>query len=82
MKIKIGSKVVGAHGKGVVVAYNGTNPINKDLDFKTQVEIANSAGLLCALANSFYDKDRYPFIVQFEDGYKDCYSENELEFVS
>lgn len=38
--------------------------------------------LLGALANCFYDGDRYPYVILFDSGYQDVYSIREVEAIS
>lgn len=67
------------HGKGTIVEYNG-QPRN-DYAEKNLVEVAElaaTAGCLNGLVNSFYDKDRYPYVVQWDGGYKDVYGPDSL----
>lgn len=77
--LKLNSRVSGAHGKGTIVAYNQSQP-NQYLQekFDEAVKIAATAGMIHALAGSFYSGDRYPYVVQFDNGYKDVYAEAEL----
>lgn len=80
--LNIGTQIRGSHGLGQIVGYNGyqANPyvLSNPLD---ALEIANQAGLLGSVVNSFYGADQYPYIVLFEDGYQDVYTDSELEVV-
>jgi len=87
----------GTHGKGTIVAYNGVKP-----DSYAAKNPAKAAELVAgcftdpklkeamagALVNSFYDGDRYPYVVQWDprvddsdiarkypNGYKDVYGD-------
>lgn len=74
--LALGTKVVhDGHGAGVIVAYNGTpahsyaaQNLGSDI-----VAAAAGAGLVDAIVNSMYGSDRYPYVVQFDSGYKDVY---------
>lgn len=81
MKFKVGDRVKHfGHGLGTVIATNGTQ---KNVYFQEKpldaIKMANNAGLLKELVNSLYDGDRYPYVVKFDSGYQDVYSENDLE---
>lgn len=67
------------HGLGTIVAYNGT-PKNRYLEenFKDAVNLAGEAGLLNGVVNSMYDGARYPYVVQWDNGYKDVYEHTSL----
>lgn len=67
------------HGLGTIVAYNGTQE-NRYLkeNFKEAVELADKAGLLGGVVNSFYSADRCPYVVQWDNGYKDVYEHSSL----
>lgn len=81
MKFKVGDRVRHfGHGLGTVVAMNSTQ---KNLYFQEKpldaIKAANNVGLLKGLVNSLYDGDRYPYVVKFDSGYQDVYSEIGLE---
>jgi len=81
--MKVGDRVVHAgHGKGQIVSMNKMAR-NRYLEEHPAdaVRMAGSVGLLGSLAAGFYDSTRYPYVVQFEDGYKDVYSESDLKEV-
>lgn len=67
------------HGVGTIVALN-ERPKNSYLMKKDGLLIA--AKLLAmsgeSAVNLLYDGDRYPYVVKFNDGYKDVYSESDL----
>jgi hypothetical protein len=64
----------GTHGLGKIVGYNGQmGNIYADEKFKDAAEISVAAGLGTAFVNSLYDGIRYPYIIQFDNGYKDVY---------
>lgn len=74
--LAIGTKVHhSGHGAGVIVGYNGKPAesyalanIGSDI-----VTFAGHAGLVDAIVDSMYGSDRYPYVVQFDNGYKDVY---------
>lgn len=84
MKYKVGDKVYhSGHGEGVIIGLNGT----PKKEFKVEhflmaeplfQELGNG------LVNSFYDKESFPYIVQFmptekyPNGYKDVYGDHDL----
>lgn len=76
------------HGNGTVVGYN-LKSVSKYLEenLNEAIDIANKAGMLNSVVNSFYDGDRYPYKVHFEptveypNGYKDVYSRECLDVV-
>jgi hypothetical protein len=78
--MKVGDKVIHAgHGIGTIVALNETKENRYMKEHPADaIRLASSFGLLGPLGNCFYDNVRYPFIVQFDDGYKDAYSESDL----
>ena len=86
----------GTHGKGTIVGYNGIEPNGyAQTNLKEATQIAGSvedtalkASLLGGIVNSFYDKTRCPYIVQWDprnddseiarkypNGYKDVYGD-------
>jgi hypothetical protein len=55
------------HGKGTIIGYNGIEPMSYlQSNFKEAVELAASVGLEGGLINAMYDKNRCPYIVQFD----------------
>lgn len=81
--ITIGTRVYhSGHGYGTIVDYNGQQR-NRYLEERPReaVEIASSLGIDMTqpLINSFYNGDRYPYIIRFDYGYQDVYSEQEFE---
>lgn len=68
------------HGPGTIVAHNGVRPNNYlNTNFGDAVDIAAATGLLGGLVSLSYDGERYPYVVQFDSGYKDVYSPHDLE---
>lgn len=82
--LAIGTKVThSGHGAGTIVAYNGraaTSYAAANLGSEI-VAAAAQAGLTDAIVDSFYGGDRYPYVVQFDSGYKDVYGPSEVEAV-
>lgn len=74
---------ISGHGPGRIVAYNSTEP-NKYLEekFTDAVEMAAKvpAGI-SGLVGSFYDKERFPYVIQFENGYRDVYDADNFEVI-
>jgi hypothetical protein len=71
--LPIGSRVThwdggdSTHGKGTIIGYNGIEPMDYlRTNFKEAVEMAAGAGLIGGLVNAMYDKNRCPYIVQFD----------------
>lgn len=67
------------HGAGVIVEYNGV-PVNNYFQENMQeaVNIAVGAGVAGALISFAYDGQRYPYVVQFDSGYRDVYSPEDV----
>lgn len=87
----------GTHGKGTIVAYNGVQPDNyaaKNPAKAAEIVAGCSSDpklketMAGALVNSFYNSDRYPYVVQWDsrtddsdiarkypNGYKDVYGD-------
>ena len=63
------------HGNGEIIDYNGnvenTYAVNHINDIPDEIVVA--------VLPSFYPAERYPYIVLFENGYQDVYSDGELE---
>lgn len=84
MKYKVGDAVYhNGHGKGVIVELNGT----PKKEFKAEhVLMAGPVikELGAGIVNSFYDKESFPYVVQFAPtekypkGYKDVYGDLSL----
>ena len=71
------------HGEGTVVGHNGVRE-NRYFKEKPQdaAKIAGATGLLPALVNSIYDGERYPNVVQWDNGYKDVYADSDLKDIT
>lgn len=74
---------IGTHGLGKIIDYNGQiGNIYADEKFKDAAETAVAAGLGNAFVNSLYDGVRYPYVIQFDNGYKDYYDRDSIrEFI-
>lgn len=82
--LPLGAKVFHTgHGEGQVI---GHNQAKEDKYFaekpKEATDILTTAGLISALAASFYTGDVYPNVVQFKSGYKDVYADNEVTVIN
>lgn len=67
------------HGLGTIVAYNGVpKQMYIEEKFSAATEMAAQAGLLDAVVNSMYDGVRCPYVVQWDNGYKDVYEHSSL----
>jgi hypothetical protein len=72
------------HGNGVIVGHNGVPPLQTDaLAHFADLNIANLqpalAGTLTAgMMAGLYSGDQFPYIIEFEDGYKDVYSPSDI----
>lgn len=76
--LPIGTKINNtlAHGKGIIVGYNTAKPISNE-------HLKEFAGKIPAelMMTGIYSGDRYPYVIQYEDGYKDVYSDYALEVI-
>lgn len=83
--LAIGTKVNHTgHGAGTIVAYNGAKRneyIEQNLG-SPEVAAASMCGLMNAIIASFYDGDRYPYVIQFDSGYKDVYAASDVTEVA
>jgi hypothetical protein len=74
--MKAGTRIFGPHGPGTIVSVKESSP---PVDpFKHDL-IAIACLPPAMVLESFYGPDRYPFVVQFDCGYKDVYSAESLE---
>lgn len=80
--LQVGQRVQGAHGLGTIVRLNSqqTNRYLAERPLEA-ANLAGALGLTDAVVGAFYNGDRYPYIVRFDTGYEDVYSEGELEAV-
>ena len=80
----IGTRVKhSGHGLGAIVDHNGSakNEYAEANLGSPIVAVAVSLGLGTAIIGSFYSGDRFPYVVQFDSGYKDVYAPDDLEVV-
>ena len=78
---QVGNRIQHAgHGLGTIVAFNGTPPNQYFNERPREVlELVEQVPQLSAgLVSSFYSSDRYPYVVRFDSGYQDVYSEGDL----
>lgn len=67
------------HGAGTIVEYNGVQPNNYLQERMLEaVDIAVTAGVGMALVSLAYDGSRYPYVVEFDSGYRDVYSPHDV----
>ena len=79
---QVGAVVLGSHGIGTIIGLNEVKPLRYfEEDPVTAVDIASRCELLGAIVAGVYNKERYPFVVKWEDGYIDVYSACELEII-
>jgi hypothetical protein len=75
--LKEGARVYhSGHGLGIVVAHNTRQPNSyaaENLGSEV-VAMAVGMGLADAIVSSMYDGARYPYVIQFDSGYKDVYA--------
>jgi hypothetical protein len=79
MMLPVGSKVYhNGHGVGTIIAYNLSKPLGDDSLGGDMTAIAIQLGLGAAIVSSMYDGEKFPYIVQFDSGYKDVYAETDF----
>jgi hypothetical protein len=66
------------HGPGTIIAYNLNQPLGSNSLGSDMLEAAAQLGLLSALVPAFYNGKDFPYIVQFDNGYKDVYAEGDV----
>jgi hypothetical protein len=75
--LKEGARVYhSGHGLGTIVALNTRKPNSyaaENLGGEV-VAMAVGLGLGSAIVDSFYDGARFPYVIQFDSGYKDVYA--------
>jgi hypothetical protein len=78
--LKIGTRVNHTgHGLGTIVAYNGSKANTYLMDnLMEQGPPLVAAGLGQAIISSCYDGARFPYVVQFDSGYKDVYGIDDI----
>ena len=70
------------HGPGTIVEYNCVldNAYVKE-NLPEAAELAAKVGMLSGLVETFYSSDRCPYIVQWDNGYKDVYEPQSLTVI-
>jgi len=79
--LAVGTKVHHTgHGLGTIVALNSKSPNTYAAENLASelMALMTEAGLAGAVVNSFYNGELYPYVVQFDSGYKDVYAEGEV----
>lgn len=70
------------HGKGTIVDYNTTQPNSYAMDrLGDAVDIASKIGAIASLARNYYGGDRCPYIVQWDNGYRDVYEHESVNLL-
>lgn len=74
--LPIGTKIYHqGHGTGTIVAYNNmSNQYAKRL--LEQRDVLQTIGTLAV--ETFYPKDKYPYVILFDNGYKDVYATSDV----
>jgi hypothetical protein len=74
--LKVGTRVNHTgHGLGTIVAYNGQKANECLMEHLTEIAApVVELGLGQSVINAFYDGERFPYVVQYDSGYKDVYS--------
>jgi hypothetical protein len=79
--LPIGTRVVhSGHGPGVIVEHNGSAKneyVEQNLG-SPEVAAVVQAGFVAAIIGSFYSGGRFPYVVQFDSGYRDVYAPDDL----
>jgi hypothetical protein len=77
--LEIGTQVIhSGHGEGTIVAYNTTENDEYTMEHLNMVPNA----LMGAALGMFYNGDRYPYVILFDNGYQDVYGDHEVEIVT
>jgi hypothetical protein len=83
MKFDKDARVFGPHGPGTIAEVRtprGEQYTDTNRGFETALNIASSSPeLVNLLAGSLYSPDRYPYVVQFDCGYREVYGDSSLE---
>ena len=77
--LAVGTKVYhSGHGNGTIVAHNAqkANSYAAENLGSGVTAAAVRIGLSEAIVSSFYDGSRFPYVVQFDSGYKDVCAES------
>lgn len=81
--LPLGVKVFhSGHGHGEVVDHNQEKDNKYSMDNLAEVVWNTPAGIISALATSFYSRDLFPNVIKFEDGHKDVYADNEVSVIN
>jgi hypothetical protein len=75
--LKVGTRVNHTgHGPGTIVSHNTRRPNSYAAENLGGEAVAQAVqmGLGDAIVDSFYDGARYPYVIQFDSGYKDVYA--------
>lgn len=82
--LPVGTRVRGPHGLGTIVEYNTRSKdtaehllSERGADFLNVLPLQYTS----AVVESLYDNLRFPYIVKFDTGYKDVYSEKSLTVI-
>lgn len=73
------------HGNGTIVDYNGTSGAALEYLLSERGSAALQSvpiGLAPGITSAFYSADRYPYVVQYDSGYRDVYTERELVVIN
>ncbi len=74
---------VSGHGPGMIVAYNQVQPnhyVKENLNESVNM-VGDSPVMLEAIVSGFYDKETFPYVLSFSNGYKDVYSRDNFEVI-
>lgn len=69
----IGTRIIGSHGNGTIIGHNDRDDIFSLYDI-----IVMSLFPEDSMINAYADGKTFPYIVKWDDGYKDVYSQNEI----
>ena len=70
------------HGLGTIVGYNDNRPNEYLKEHLTEAaEMADKVGALPTLISSFYDGERCPYVVKWDNGYQDVYEPESINQV-
>jgi hypothetical protein len=76
-------RVFGPHGPGTIAevrADRDESYIDTNKGFETALQVgAVAPGIMNLLVDSMYGPGRFPYVVQFDCGYRDVYSDGSLE---
>ena len=83
--LPIGTRVEGPHGEGTIEEYNNI-PESSSTEYlfskRGSVSLNNIPNdIVGGLINGLYNGRRYPYVIQFDDGYRDVYSPREIKVI-